>query len=106
MLSSLLHRSIRRKPGTKNVRCLRVEPLEVRLLLNSDGTLMSFQKIADGVGGGPSLGDREWFGSAVSPLGDLDGDGVTDLGVGADRDQNIASGTNRGAVHVLFMSLL
>ena len=104
MLSAILRRSLRRKPVTKALRRLRVEPLELRVLLNSDGTLLSFQTIADGAGGGPSLADRDWFGGAVSTLGDLDGDGVTDLGVGAEQDQNTGTGTNRGALHVLFMN--
>jgi Ca2+-binding RTX toxin-like protein len=37
----------------------------------------------------------------VTSLGDLDGDGVTDLAVGAYRDDT--GGMNRGAVHVLFL---
>ena len=37
----------------------------------------------------------------VAALGDLDGDGVIDLAVGAERDDT--GGTNRGAVQVLFL---
>ena len=36
----------------------------------------SYQKISPTSGGGPKLNDSSYFGSAVSNLGDLDGDGV------------------------------
>ena len=42
------------------------------------------------------------FGSSMASLGDLDGDGVADLAVGAVLDD--AGGENRGAVHVMFMN--
>ena len=38
----------------------------------------------------------------MASLGDLDGDGVTDLAVGAYRDDT--GGTERGAVHVLLLN--
>ena len=103
MSSSPLLRSIRRKPATKTkifARHLFFERLETRRLLNSDGTVISLQKIADGVGGGPTLADTDRFGTSVSSLGDLDGDGVTDLAVGAQQGQT----GYRGAVHVLFLN--
>ena len=41
----------------------------------------------------------------MASLGDFDGDGITDLAVGAERDDSyVAGGTNRGAVHVLFLN--
>lgn len=48
---------------------------------------------------GLSAGDQ--FGHAVASLGDIDGDGVADLAVGAPGDDT--GGTNRGAVYVLFL---
>ena len=42
------------------------------------------------------------FGVSVSSLGDLDGDGVTDLAVGAIGDDT--GGTDRGALHVLLLN--
>ena len=72
------------------------------LLLNSDGTVKSSQKIASGTGGGPALANNDQFGFSVAALGDLDGDGVTDIGVGANYDDT--GGTNRGAVHVLLLN--
>ena len=50
------------------------------LFMNTDGTVKSSQKIAHQMGGGPTLADDDRFGESVSSLGDLDGDGVTDLG--------------------------
>jgi len=67
--------------------------------MNADGTVRSSTKIADGSNGGPALADGDRFGIAVGALGDLDGDGVVDLAVGADQPSN---GT--GAVHVLFLN--
>jgi hypothetical protein len=72
------------------------------LFLNSNGTVKSSVKIASGVNGGPSLANGDYFGVSATTLGDLDGDGVTDLAVGSIYDDT--SGPNRGAVYVLFMN--
>ena len=72
------------------------------LFMNSDGTVKSSEKIASGTGGGPTLADGDNFGRSAVSMGDLDGDGVTDLAVGANNDGT--GGTYRGAVHVLFMN--
>jgi hypothetical protein len=72
------------------------------LFLNASGTVKSSTKIASATGGGPALSNFEYFGSAVANVGDLDGDGVTDLAVGARGDD--ALGSNRGAVHLLFLN--
>jgi serralysin len=72
------------------------------LFLNADGTVKMSTKIASGIGGGPTLGDGDYFGRSVGALGDLDGDGIGDLAVGAYRDDG--AGTSRGAVHVLFLN--
>ncbi len=55
------------------------------LFMNADGTVKSRQKIGNNTAGGPTLADGDYFGSSVASLGDLDGDGVTDLAVGATR---------------------
>ena len=60
------------------------------------------KKIASDTNGGPTLADSDMFGIATASIGDLDGDGVTDLAVGAERDDT--GGLDRGAVHVLFMN--
>ena len=72
------------------------------LFLNTDGTVKAHQKISDTEGGFTgTLNDSDHFGSSVASLGDLDGDGVGDLALGAERDGD--GGDNRGAVWVLFL---
>ncbi|MEE9167909.1 MAG: T9SS type A sorting domain-containing protein [Candidatus Neomarinimicrobiota bacterium] len=72
------------------------------LFLNTDGTVKSFQKISDTAGSfTATLDDVDLFGSSVASLGDLDGDGVSDLAVGAVFDGD--GGENRGAVYSLFL---
>ena len=54
------------------------------LFLNPDGTVKSHQKISNTEGSITDLLDNyDAFGSSVASLGDLDGDGVADLAVGA-----------------------
>jgi len=72
------------------------------LFLNTDGTVKAHQKISDTEGGFTgALEDSDGFGQAVARLGDLDGDGVGDLAVGADGEDG--AGSNRGAVWILFL---
>ena len=68
----------------------------------SVGTASSFVKIASGTNGGPMLADTDFFGVAVAPIGDLNGDSVEDLAVGASDDDT--GGINRGAVYIFFMN--
>lgn len=73
------------------------------LFMNSDGTVKSEQKISDTVGGFSGIfDDNDWFGVSLASLGDLNGDGVSDLAVGAYRDDD--GGTDRGAVWILFLN--
>jgi Ca2+-binding RTX toxin-like protein len=72
------------------------------LLLNADGTVKSSTKIASNIGGGPTLANGDFFGRSVAGVGDLDGDGVADLAVGASYDDT--GGSDRGAVHVLLLN--
>ncbi len=70
------------------------------LFLNADGTVRSHQKISSLGGGftGP-IADEDGFGISCQALGDLGGDGWTDLAVGAYEDDD--GGANRGAVWIL-----
>jgi len=59
------------------------------------------QKLSNLAGNlGASLDEGDAFGKGVTNLGDLDGDGVDDLAVGAFRDDD--GGSDRGAVYILF----
>jgi len=72
------------------------------LFLNADGTVKAHQKINDFAGGfNGLLRDNDHFGRSVASLGDLDGDGVYDLAVGASGDSTY--GWGRGAVWILFL---
>ncbi|MCB0992020.1 MAG: FG-GAP repeat protein, partial [Acidimicrobiales bacterium] len=70
---------------------------------NTDGTVKAEQKISATSGGftGPLDADDR-FGTALAAIGDVDGDGVTDLAVGSFRDDDGA--TDAGAVYVLFLN--
>ena len=72
------------------------------LLMNSDGTAKSTRKIAHQAGVGPVLADSDLFGISVTALGDLNGDGITDLASGAAGDDT--GGSSRGAVRILFLN--
>ncbi len=69
------------------------------LRLHADGSVKSSTKLASNTGGGPTLADGGFFGDSMTALGDVDGDGIGDLAVGAASD-----GTGvirRGAVYVM-----
>ncbi|NQT17348.1 MAG: FG-GAP repeat protein, partial [Planctomycetes bacterium] len=71
--------------------------------LNSDGTVKGHQKISDTEGNFTgTLDDSDRFGSSVANVGDLDADGVTDLAVGADGDDDGSAAS--GAVWMLFLN--
>src|SRR6185503_12516809 len=64
------------------------------LFLAPAGTVVSEQKISETAGGfGGELGVGEFFGGSVCAVGDLDGDGITELAVG---DQDSDSGLRHG----------
>jgi len=64
------------------------------------GDVDSTVEINDTTTNGPTLADADAFGRSVANIGDLNGDGVNDLAVGAYFDA--AGGANRGAVHIMF----
>ncbi len=72
------------------------------LFLRTDGSVESQAKISLTSGGFTGLlSSNDWFGCALAPLGDLNGDGVPDVAVGAMMDDD--GGFNRGAVWIVFL---
>ena len=53
------------------------------LFRNADGTVSRYGRIANGINGGPELAMNDSFGISIVNLGDIDGDGVTDIAVGS-----------------------
>ena len=77
------------------------------LFLDPDGTVKREQKISALAGGFTGTLDFEdSFGWSVENIGDLDGDGVIDLAVGATRDDGDDADLARdfGALYVLFLN--
>ena len=73
------------------------------VFMNADGSVKSEQKISDTAGGfSGGLSNQDWFGCSLAPLGDLDGDGVMDLAVGALQDDD--GSFNAGAVWIVFLN--
>ena len=48
------------------------------------------------------LNEKSMFGKSIINIGDFDGDGITDLAVGAPADDD--GGLNSGAIYILFMN--
>ncbi len=72
------------------------------LFLSGDGEVLDKSILASDRGSfGIGLDDGDQFGNAVTSIGDMDGNGATDLLVGAERDDD--GGPDRGAAWVLFM---
>ena len=74
------------------------------LFLDAEGKVRQEQKIAHDTGGfGGNLDDDDRFGSAVADIGDVNGDGISDLAVGTPNNDDGAD--NAGAVWILFMKV-
>lgn len=65
------------------------------------GDALSTIKINDSTTNGPILSNGGQFGESVANIGDLNNDGVNDIAVGAQGDDD--NGTDRGAVHIIFL---
>lgn len=73
------------------------------LFLNADGSVKAEQKISDLEGGfTATLDDTDLFGTSMALLPDVNGDGVPDIAVGTQQDDD--GGTNRGAIYILHMN--
>ncbi len=70
------------------------------LFMNSNGTVHHQKKISDTQGNfGASLDDEDFFGVSVEYLGDIDGNGSTEIAVGAHFDDD--GGSDKGAIYIL-----
>ena len=73
------------------------------LFLNEDLSVRDSQKISSLAGGFTgTISDGDLFGMTVAPLGDVDGDGIPDIAVGSNRDDD--GGENRGALFFLLLN--
>ena len=69
------------------------------IFLNSDGTIKSTSIITDNVNGFRDIG-KEYFGGSIASIGDLDGDNVNDLAVGATGVDSTT--TDTGGIYIIF----
>lgn len=69
------------------------------LFLNRNGSVASYVRIADGVGGFDGVGVTTAFASSVATIGDLDDDGVMDIVVG-----DPGANDDDGGIWVIFLN--
>ena len=76
------------------------------MLLNSDGTVSSTIEINDDTPNGPVLNNTDGFGRSIANIGDRNGDGISDIAVGANQDDadSIFSNANTGAIHIMLLN--
>ncbi len=72
------------------------------LFMNSNGLAKYSVKIGNKINGGPELKNEDYFGAGIAPLGDLDGDGITELAITAADDDT--GGKDRGAIYIVWLN--
>jgi hypothetical protein len=72
------------------------------MFLNRNGTVKSYQEISEGTGGFTGDLNSIDFGGQVGNIGDLDGDGITDIAIGVRTDSD--GGNSSGAIWILFLN--
>ncbi len=75
------------------------------LFMNTDGTVKDAQKIGAGTGGLDASLLTIWsaFGRRIANMGDMDGDGITDIAVGGYTDRE-GGEQHKGAIWILFLN--
>ena len=71
------------------------------MFMGSSGSVKSTVEINDSTPNGPTLADEDYFGRSIESIGDLDGDGVNDLAVGAGDPVDVDT---KGSIHIIFMN--
>ena len=75
------------------------------MFMNSNGTVSHTIEINDNTANGPDLSNGDSFGSSIANIGDLNGDGISDIAVGAIYDDGRGGNfADRGAIHIMFMN--
>ena len=99
--TDLTYTKVCRDSGASSLTVLNTGSMHV-LMMNGDGSVKGSFTIDGATENGPVLGEFEFFGIGVSAIGDLDGDGVTELAGGSNRGDG--GGLDRGEVHVMYMN--
>jgi len=99
--TDLTYAKVCRDSGSSSTTVLNTGSMHV-LMMNGDGSVRDSFTIDGATENGPVLNEFEFFGIEVSAIGDLDGDGVTELAGGANRGDG--GGLDRGEVHVMYMN--
>ena len=77
--------------------------LVVNLIYSQQYTVASYNKISEEtINQFYNLENEDWFGHSVEGIGDLNGDGVNDLAIGANQDDD--GGENKGAIYIFFLN--
>lgn len=72
------------------------------LMMNSDGTVKSHQRLGEGEGGLTGWGPQAHLGSGLTAIGDADNDGIPDLAIGSQGDREL--GPSGGAVFIVYLN--
>ena len=74
--------------------------------MNSNGTVKQTQEINNSTTKGPALLDRDLYGSSIANIGDLNGDDIIDIAVGAPGFYTNTGGDNRkGAIYIHLLKI-
>jgi len=80
--------------------------VHIHFLDEEDGdiVLLNTVKFSSDTNDGAALSDNDQYGVSVANIGDLDGDGIDELAVGADKRDT--GGTDRGSIFIHFLDIV